>query len=598
MASRRTVWPAVAVAALLAVFVAHCLVGERADAPTFDETTHLAQGLLHVVRGDYRFQVDHPPLAKLVAGAAARLAGARLPEDSPRWRADMRNPFEHRAWAWRALYRTPGNDPERLFTAGRLALVPLALLLLLVVWRWTRALYGEVAGLAALALAAFDPNLVAHAHLVTADLPATALLATAAYACWRALVHWRLAWGLLAGGALGLAVATKYTALLMAGLLPLFVLVRALDPVPWPIGRRPGRRVDTAAGRLSVAAMLALVVLAAAWTMLWATYRFRPTAAPDLAVGLTGHALRAWLGASPPWPLALLAHATEWRLIPDAWGLGVVYLVADATLIPRVSYLAGELSDRGWWYYFPATLALKVPLATLALAALGAVGAVVVVRRPAVGAGDETGHRSAMAFVVGFPIALLAVAATSSLDLGLRQVLPVYPFLLILAGGGVAACWRWRRPAGAAVALAGIAWVAIASVRVAPDYLAYFNEAAGGPDRGLRWLADSNLDWGQALRRLPEWLAERGISEVNLCYFGTADPDAYLEHVALPGCTTYARPIASPKLPGYVAISATHLAGIHHSPELRAWYRELLARGRLVGVVGRAIHVYEVPAAP
>jgi len=75
-------------------------------------------------------------------------------------------------------------------------------------------------------------------------------------------------------------------------------------------------------------------------------------------------------------------------------------------------------------------------------------------------------------------------------------------------------------------------------------------------------------------------------------------PDAYLEHVALPGCTTYARPVASPKLPGYVAISATHLAGIHHSPELRAWYRELLGRGRLVGVVGHAIHVYEVPAAP
>jgi hypothetical protein len=133
---------------------------------------------------------------------------------------------------------------------------------------------------------------------------------------------------------------------------------------------------------------------------------------------------------------------------------------------------------------------------------------------------------------------------------------------------------------------------------VAPDYLAYFNEAAGGPDRGLRWLADSNLDWGQALRRLPGWMAERGITEVNLCYFGTADPEAYLEYVALPGCTTYARPIASPKLPGYVAISATHLAGIHHSPELRAWYRELLARGRLVGVVGHAIHVYEVRAAP
>jgi hypothetical protein len=134
---------------------------------------------------------------------------------------------------------------------------------------------------------------------------------------------------------------------------------------------------------------------------------------------------------------------------------------------------------------------------------------------------------------------------------------------------------------------------------VAPDYLAYFNEPAGGPARGLRWLADSNLDWGQALRRLPGWLAERGIREVNLCYFGTADPEAYgLAYVALPGGTTYGRPPAPPRLPGHVAISATHLVGVHHPPELRAWYRELLARGRLIGVVGHAIHVYEVTVPP
>ena len=163
--------------------------------------------------------------------------------------------------------------------------------------------------------------------------------------------------------------------------------------------------------------------------------------------------------------------------------------------------------------------------------------------RSSAGPAERSARRWSAILVTGLPLAFLAVAATSALDLGLRQVLPVYPFLLILAGGGVAACLRWRRPLGAALALAGIAWVATTSVRVSPDYLAYFNEPAGGPARGLRWLADSNLDWGQALRRLPEWLEQRGIREVNLCYFGTADPEAYgLNHVALPGGTTYGRP--------------------------------------------------------
>jgi hypothetical protein len=339
-----------------------------------------------------------------------------------------------------------------------------------------------------------------------------------------------------------------------------------------------------------------------AWGTLWATYRFRAAAAPDLAVGLTTRAIRTWLPPLAPWPLTLLDGAVERRLLPDAWGLGLVYTLADARLTPRVSYLAGELSERGWWYYFPATLALKVPLTTLLLAALGIA---TLIRKPrgervpAAAAPDGSARRWAAILIGGLPLALLGVAATSSLDLGLRQVLPVYPFLLILAGGGVAACLRLWRPLGAALALAMIAWTSASSARVAPDYLAYFNEVAGGPDQGLRWLADSNLDWGQALRRLPAWLERRGIREVNLCYFGTADPDAYgIPHTPLPGGTTYVRPVSPPRLPGYVAISATHLAGVHHSPELRAWYRALLARGQLVGVVGHAIHVYEVPAAP
>ena len=596
MAARRALGWAILAATLAGVFVAECLVAERVDAPTYDETTHLPQGLLHLTRGDYRFQVDHPPLAKLIAGAAARLAGGRLPADGPEWRPDLGNRFEHRDWAWRVLYRTPGNDAERLFRAGRLALVPLTLLTLLVVWRWTRALHGETAGLAALALAAVDPNLVAHGHLVTSDAAVTALVAATAYALWRAVVRWRLGWCLAAGGALGLALATKYSALLLVPLVPLVAAARALDPAPWPVGGDGAETLGTRARRATAALALVVLVGVAAWGTLWATYGFRAGAAPDLPVGLTTRAIQAWLPAPASRSLALLERAVEARVLPDAWGVGLVYAIADPRLTPRVSYLGGELSDRGWWYYFPATLALKMPLGTLLLAGLGILALARVRAGPWV---DRGARRWAAFLVVGIPLALLAVAATSALDLGLRQVLPVYPFLLILAGGGAALGLAWRRPLGVALVAAAIAWVAVSSVRVAPDYLAYFNEAAGGPARGLRWLADSNLDWGQALRQLPAWLERRGIREVNLCYFGTADPEAYgLAYVALPGGTTYTRAVSPPRLPGLVAISATHLAGVHHPPELRAWYRALLGRGRLVGVVGHAIHVYEVAAAP
>ncbi len=594
--------PAFAAAALLALFCAECALAARADAPTFDETTHLAQGLLHVLRSDYRFQADHPPFAKLVAAGAAAWAGARLPPSSPAWRGDFSNPLQHRAWAQRVLYETPGNRPERLIRAGRLALIPLAMVTLLVVWRWTRALAGETAGLVALVLAAVDPNLIAHGHLVTSDAAVTAMMAAAAYALWRALARWDARWAVAGGVTLGLALATKYTAIVLAAGVPVLALARAMDPGGWPTTHR-ATVLGTRARRVVAAAALVGAVAVSAWVCLWAAYRFRAAVGPELPVGLTGAALQAWFGSSSPRWLGVVRDLVAHRWIPDAWGLGIVHLAADARLVPRVSYLAGRLSPDGWWYYFPVTLALKMPLPTIGLAVVGSVALLRGSRATRAEAGDPLGpaaRRWAAIVIIGVPLAVLGVAMTSRLDLGLRQVLPVYPFLLIQAGAGAGVGLRLGRIGRTAVA-AALAWAVISSTAVAPDYIAYFNEAAGGPGHGLDWLADSNLDWGQALRQLPRWLRARGIHEVNLCYFGTADPDAYpLRYVSLPGCEAFfaKRPPGAPRLPGYVAISATHIAGVHQAPELRAWYRELLARGRRVGVVRHAIHVYEVPAEP
>jgi hypothetical protein len=367
----------------------------------------------------------------------------------------------------------------------------------------------------------------------------------------------------------------------------------------------------TRRSRLRAAAVVGLLVLGAAWGTVWAVYGFRAAAAPGTPVELTHRALGVWFADAPPWPAQALDVAVRRRLLPDAWGFGILYLWADGRLTPRMSYLAGRLSPDGWWYYFPATLALKVPLPTLGLAAVGLAAAAVGAWRrwrrshPAGRAGPLLADQRVLAAValLGLAGIVLGAATLSSLNIGLRQVLPVYPPLLLAAACGSRACLRAGRIRGVAVVAAALAWTGTASLAVAPYHLAYFNELAGGPANGARWLVDSNLDWGQALRLLPGWLRARGIDRINLCYFGTADPAAYgLDHVPLPGCSAYRGQASPPRLPGYVAISATHLAGVHFAPELRAWYRTLLERARPVGVVGHAIHVYEVadasPATP
>jgi hypothetical protein len=284
---------------LAVLFVGECVAADHADAPTYDETTHLPQGYLHLVRGDYRFQVDHPPFAKMIAATGIQLVGVGPVPPVPAWRADLGNRFAHRAWAWRFLYRTPGHDADRLIRVGRLTVVFATLPLLAVIWIWTRRLYGETAALGALALAAVDPNLIAHGHLVTADAPVTTLMTVAAYLLWRVLVRGRFGMALALGAVLGLALATKYTALVLLPLVVLVLLARAFDPTPWDfespprhVGQGPGRRL------LGAAALLA-VILAAAWGELWAPYRFRPAAAPGAPVELAARARAAWFTPPP-----------------------------------------------------------------------------------------------------------------------------------------------------------------------------------------------------------------------------------------------------------------------------------------------------------
>lgn len=595
----------IVLAALGLLLLVECGLADRADAPTYDETTHLPAGYLHLVRGDYRWQVDHPPLAKMLAAAAALLAGARAPaEPPPAWRADLLNRFDHRPWGWRFLYGTAGNDPDLLVSAGRRAIALFALLTLVVTWAWTRDLLGPGPALGVASLAVLDPNLIAHGHLVTADVPVTALMAATLYVLWRALRRWRASTAALAGLLLGLALATKYTAGLLVPVVALAAVGRVLAPAPWPAGRGGHPVLDRRGPRLRTALALLIVVLVVAWGTLWACYRFRAAPAPGGAVGLTEAARAVWFPGPRPWAVDLVADAARDRVVPDAWAFGLLYLAADRRLTPQSTYLGGRLSPDGWWYYFPAALALKVPLPTLGLAALGLATAVAAGRQRPAPAGHtraELQHeagRWGVALLGATSITILVVGGWSPHQTGLRQVLPVYPALLVAAGAGIAFLARRGRSGRAAVA-AALLWAAAGSATVAPRYLTYFNEAAGGPARGHRWLVDSNLDWGQALRELPPWLAARGIDQVHLGYFGTADPDAYgLRYATLPGGTSYSKPPSAPRVPGHVAISATHLAGVHLPPDLRAWYRSLLARAELIGVVGHAIHVYRVPAPP
>jgi len=541
-----------ALVVLQAGLAVHAMRGHSA---TFDEGAHLPAGYTHIALGDHRLNPEQPPLVKLLAAAPLLAVGPEMRTSDISW-------AQARQWEFgrRFLYRW--NDADRLLLLGRLPVVALASCLVVAVFFAARQRFGPLAGAAAAFLAALSPDVLAHGALVTTDL-AFALFFFLAVLAFERLPERATAGRLLAAGlTTGAAFATKFSAPI---LLPVFVLLGLRTaPGDAPLFEAGGRRLHR------LLSLLAAVV-AASLVVVWASYGFRAELSPDPA-------LRAELTR----PLAAvhsgvlertLAFAGRARIVPEDYARGMLFVAEHSAARP--TFLLGELSDHGFPHYFAVTFLLKTPVPLLLLTA------VALVRAPRLQRKD-----AALVFI---PVAVyLAATATRGLQIGHRHLLPIYPFLFLAAGEAAAALLSWRAPRGAVLVAALSLWYAGGTLVQHPHHLAYFNEIAGGPRNGWRLLVDSNLDWGQDLKRLAEWMRAHAVPRLKLSYFGSADPWYYgIEHEALPGYTApHAARITREILPGdIVAVSATNLQGVYlENPQDRA----LMARLRALEPIGRA----------
>jgi hypothetical protein len=537
---------------LQAALSIHAMSGWSA---TFDEGAHLPAGYTYLALGDHRLNPEQPPLVKLVAAAPLLLARPVVHADDRSWR-------EARQWDFgrRFLYRW--NDGDRLLFLGRLPIVALASCLVVTVFFEARRRFGPAAAAAAAFLAALSPEVLAHGAIVTTDL-AFALfffLATAAFD--RAVAGEASArrWA-AAGLATGAAFAAKFSAPI---LVPVFTALLAAALA----GRRAATLRRTAGGIL----LLAMVTFAG----LWASYGFSARLSPDPAVRAE---LREPLEAPVGPLLGTVAAAGRAAVVPEDYARGFLFVMTHSEARP--TFLDGVLSDRGFPAYFLFTILYKTPIPLLLLAALA------LARVPRLPVRD-------VAFL-WLPVAVyLGTTFTRGLQIGNRHLLPLLPFVFVAAAEAAAALGTSRRGAiRAAAAVLGL-WYGVGTLRTHPHHLAYFNEIAGGPANGYRHLVDSNLDWGQDLKRLAAWERAAGSPPLKLSYFGSADPAYYgIEAEALPGYTApHAPRITREIAPGdLLAISATNLQGVYLDPEDRQ-LMERVRRLAPVARVGFSIFVY------
>lgn len=555
----------------------------RQQSATYDEVAHLPAGYTYWAFRDYRLNMEHPPLVKLVAGWPLQRLGVKAEKDVSFSTADTYYFGEKLLYDW--------NDGDRLLFWGRLPLLLLTLCFGLAVFFCARAFYGLRAGYVALLLFLLLPDVLAHGSLVTTDMSVAGFFFVAVYAFYRAL--WRSSWPalLLACVAAGLAMAAKFSGVLVFPALALVGLgaVFSAEPLTLP---RLDKKIGTVASRAGkVTAVAAGLVLAGviSWAIIWTSYGWRYTIAP---VAISAEALN-WSAywTRPGLAIDVMRFAREHKLLPEAYIYG--FLRAEASLESRNAFLRGEYSATGWWYYFPLTFLVKTTIPLLLLIVLG----FVYWRR--------YGTRLAGELMLLLPVALyLLFALTSNLNIGNRHLLPIYPFLIVFASKMGRALEPAQPRVLAIICLALVGWHLVESARIYPHHLAYFNQIAGGPDNGYHWLVDSNLDWGQDLKGLAAYQRAHPQETLYLSYFGTAKPEYYgIEAKYLPAFNpgNKRREVVSfNSVPSgaLVAISATSLQGLNFTEQTEPGWQAFTSRlkqTKPLTTIGHSIFIYRVP---
>lgn len=570
--------PRTLVAAAVLIHLSLSVWPMAGESCTYDEGVHLSTGTLALTRGDFRMNPEHPPLSKVFSALPVLLVGARLPEDPEVWK--NRASFDY---GFQFLYQA-GNDADRVLFWGRIPTLVWSTLLVVSIYVLAAELYGPAGGLIALLLAIFYPNFLAHGHLATSDIAVTTLVLLTVASARLLFRSFTPARALVCGVLLGGTLVTKFSGIFV---LPILVVMGVAEGIQRRSSPPSGSARERLLRRARAAGCL-LIVPASAFVLIWASYHFRYSPAPDPAVAFSWDLPHFNAGAAA----GIVSLAREHHLLPEAFLQGLA--LTSEMSAGRDAYALGAHSTEGWWWYFPFALLVKTPVPTLALMGWGLIEAI---RR------HSRGFRTDEFLIVSM-IVFWVIAVRSSMNIGIRHILPVHPFMLILAGGiaGVDAPSAWTRWKAGAVsgllgtAVAGCLWAA-------PSFLAYFNLPSRAIAAPCFLLSDSNLDWGQDLARLKRYMDQHGISEVKMAYHGSASPrQLKLRHQVLPGLTWFTQYLrqepewktAADVNPGdYVAVSATSLVGLVLSD--KEFFLRTYGPLKPVAEIGGSIFLYRIP---
>jgi len=584
------------VGCLLLIFAAQAVRSMREKSVTVDEIMYITAGYYHLKTGDFHMNMTNPPITKVISALPLLALDLRLPalEKDPK-EMDIIEQWKYS----RSFFYDNDADADHILFLARVPIVLLAVILGLYVFLWSKQLYGSGAGLFALLLYSFSPNILAYSRLATQDLGVAAFMFISTYYFWKYMTCPGAKSLTTCGVVTGMAILTKLTALL------LFPIYAAYSVICIARKNDYGKylklpfvtRFNISHPRLSQSISLVSSILVIGFLSIITVnvgYGFQDTFQPlgkdrfpmkiQERVDMHNHVTEGVYDGVREIPMA----------IPGPYVESVKFQFLNRLSRKGSLSLRGVLSNISNWM---TAVTIKTPIAVLLLMV---VSISFLMTKGAMSEGEW--------LIVSFMAIVVVVFWCLDDSIWVRYILPIFPAMHVMMSRILAINFKWRKVVMCTVAGLSL-WYVYGTVSIYPHYLAFFNETVGGPENGYKYLVSSNLDWGQDLGGLREYLSEKGIERIKLGYFGSADASYYgIDYEYLPSVGL------APKAPGQywwyeidsgekrdcrpqkgtIAISATLLT----SPgwmrrKFNGWY-EWLKQYEPVDNVGYSILIYNI----
>lgn len=434
--------------------------------PATDEIAHLPSGYSYWKTGQIILNSEHPPLVKLMASFPLLFMDLKFDPDDPNLIGPIRN-----EWSFGSKFLF-SNDIDRLLLWGRLPVMLLSVLLGFYVYKWASEMFSFKAGLLSLFLYAFMPAMIANAQFVTTDLPLASFSFITFYYLWKFVTTGLKRHLAYSGLFLGFALSSKFSAVIFLPLVAIFIFLYVWRSCRNDLAFKIRRFVN-----------LAVLTAVPAFAVIYFSY-LMPTDSGFYLRGL--------------------------KSVYANWKPGYYF------------YLNGAFSQNGWWYYFLEAFLIKTPIPALIVF----VASILLYKKIKI-----DGWSKALVFLPMF--FFVFVTSIKAQNISIRYLIPAFPFLTLYAGGAIVEFTQTMKTKSKSILntcyliLVTLAvWLVFSAVSIYPDYVAYFNEFVGGAKNGYKYLDDSNIEWGQDLKRLGKYQVDNPDTKV-IYSWSNSSPEYY-----------------------------------------------------------------------